>query len=148
MLRIHVRATVKPTEDPVKVRRAVESLFPGAEVRESPGLVEAEAPSLARLKELIRSQLIQDTARGAMVAGLSDDGLRARFLLGKQAAAAGRAHFGPLRSPLGELEVVLEGTEPYEVERAIYHAAPDTTVPPELAEVPWILRPAEGEGPG
>lgn len=77
-----------------------------------------------------------------MLSGLSGDGMSARFLLGKQAAAAGRAHFGPLRSPLGDVEVSLFGEEEFEVERAIYRVAPDTTVAPELAEVPVALRPA------
>lgn len=143
VLRAHVRTPLKPTEDPAKVRAAILAIFPGAEVSEDGGVVEAEVADLARLKELIRSHLIQDTARGAMLAGLSDDGASTRFLLGKQAAAAGRAHFGPLRSPLGDLEVSLHGTEPHEVERAIYHLAPDTTVAPEWAEIPASLRPQD-----
>lgn len=141
VLRIHVLAPVKPTEDPAKVRQAVTNLFPGAEVQESEGRVYALAPSLDRIRELVRSERIPDTARGVMLAGLSMDGSSARFLLGKQAAAAGRVHFGALRSPLGDVEVTLLGDEPHEVERAIYRTAPDTTVPPELAEVPPALRP-------
>lgn len=140
-LRIHVRAPVKPTEDPERVRAAILALFPGARVEESEGEMAAVAPDLARLRELVRSERIPDTARGVMLAGLAPDGASARFLLGKQAAAAGRAHFGPLRSPLGDLEVTLFGDDEFEVERAIYHAAPDTTCEPELAEVPPALRP-------
>lgn len=143
VLRIHVHAPVKPTEDPAKVRQAVTNLFPGAEVTESADRIYALAPSLDRLRELIRSERIPDTARGVMLAGLAMDGTSARFQLGKQAAAAGRAHFGALRSPLGDLEVTLFGDEPHEVERAIYRTAPDTTVPLELAEVPPALRPGE-----
>ncbi|MEA3202026.1 MAG: uncharacterized protein QOE90_3454 [Thermoplasmata archaeon] len=142
VLRVTVRAPVRPTEDPEKVRAAILSLFPGATVREvSWGLV-ADAPHLDRLRELIRSTRIPDSARGAMMAGLSEDGMRAAFLLGKQAAAGGRAHFGPLRSPLGDLEVTLEGEQPDEVARAIYRIAPDTTVPEEWAEIPAHLRPS------
>lgn len=142
-LRIHVRATIRPTEDAEKVRKALVSLFPGAPVEIDDEEAIAVAPSLDRLRELIRSQRIPDTARGVMLAGLADDGMSARFLLGKQAAAAGRAHFGPLRSPLGDIEVTLFGEAQFEVERAIFHAAPDTTVPAELAEVPTALRPME-----
>lgn len=105
------------------------------------GELVAVAPGLERLRELIRSERIPDSARGVMLAGLSEGGGRARFLLGKQAAAAGRVHFGPLRSPLGDLEVTLFGDGEYEVVRAIYAAAPDTTVEPELAQVPPVLRP-------
>lgn len=120
---------------------AIEKLFPGAKPEIAEAEVTAVAPSLDRLRELVRSQRIPDTARGAMLSGLSDDGRRARFLLGKQAAAAGRAHFGPLRSPLGDLEVTIFSEEEFEVERAIYRTAPDTTVAPELAEIPAALRP-------
>ena len=116
-------------------------MFPGAKPEIGPDEVSAVAPGLERLRELVRSQRIPDTARGAMLSGLADDGRSARFLLGKQAAAAGRAHFGPLRSPLGDLEVTLFGDEEYQVERAIYWLAPDTTVAPELAEIPESLRP-------
>lgn len=140
-LRIHVRAPLRSTEDPAKVAAAIEKLFPGAKPEVAATEVAAVAPSLDRIRELVRSQRIPDTARGAMLSGLSDDGLSARFKLGKQAAAAGRAHFGPLRSPLGDLEVTLHGDEAFEVERAIYRTAPDTTVAPELAEVPESLRP-------
>lgn len=143
VLRIHVRAAVKPTEDPAKVRRAIESLFPGVQVEDREGWLYAEAANLARLKELVRSEQIQDTARGVMRAGLTDDGMQTTFRLGKQAAAAGRAHFGPLRSPLGDLEVTVTGTEPHEVERLLFHVAPDTTVPPEWAEIPEALRPKD-----
>lgn len=140
-LRIHVRAPIRPTEDPEKVRLAIERLFPGASVEVHAHEAVAVAPSLDRLRELVRSDRIPDTARGAMLHGLSMDGSSTRFLLGKQAAAAGRAHFGPLRSPLGDLEVSLFGDEEFEVERAVYRVAPDTTVPSELAEVPHAMRP-------
>lgn len=143
VLRITVRAPVKPTEDPEKVAAAILSLFPGATIHHAEGRIMAEAPSLDRIRELVRSTRIPDSARGVMMAGLSEDGMRATFLLGKQAAAAGRAHFGPLRSPLGDLEVTLEGTDEHEAARLIYRVAPDTTVPEEWAEVPAPLRPAE-----
>jgi predicted RNA binding protein with dsRBD fold (UPF0201 family) len=142
VLRVAIRAPVNPTEDVARVRAAITSLFPDAEVKESPGHLDAEATDLSRLRELIRSERIPDSARGVMLSGLSTDGLRTRFLLGKQAAAAGRAHFGPLRSPLGDLEVTFEGTEPFEVETAVYRIEHDTTVAVELAEVPPALRPA------
>lgn len=140
-VRVRARAPIRPTEDPEKVRQALVNLFPGARVSAGAALVEADVPDLARLRELVRSQRIPDTARGAMLSGLSDDGMTARFRLGKQAAAAGRAHFGPIREPLGEVEVEMLGDAPGEVERFIYHLAPDTTVEPEWAEVPPAERP-------
>lgn len=121
--------------------QAIVKLFPSAKPEVGPTEVTAVATELERLRELIRSTRIPDTARGQMLAGLSGDGMSARFLLGKQAAAAGRAHFGPVRSPLGDIEVTLVGDGEHVVEQAIYHVAPDTTVAPELAEVPESLRP-------
>ena len=141
VLRIHVLAPIRPTEDPAKVRAAVENLFPGASVEMHEDRVVATAPSMDRIRELVRSTRIPDTARGVMLAGLSSDGLSARFLLGKQAAAAGRAHFGAVRAPLGDVEVTIFGDAELEVERLLYHVAPDTTCEPELAEIPPALRP-------
>lgn len=141
VLRVRAHAPIRPTEDPAKVRAAIEALFPGASVELSATEARAEGLALDRIRELVRSQRIPDTARGVMLSGLSDDGLHARFKLGKQAAAAGRAHFGAIREPLGELVVELESDAPGEVERTLYHVAPDTTVPIDLAEVPPSLRP-------
>lgn len=140
-LRVHVRAPLRPTEDPGKVVLAIVKIFPSAKPEVGADEVTAVVPDLDRLRELIRSQRIPDTARGAMLSGLANDGMSARFLLGKQAAAAGRAHFGPVRSPLGDIAVSLFGDSEFEVERAIYHLAPDTTVAPELAEIPESQRP-------
>lgn len=144
MLRVRIRTPLNPTEDVERVRGAIVALFPDAKVQEGDGVMVGEATDLSRLRELVRSERIPDSARGQMLAGLAPDGLRATFLLGKQAAAAGRVHFGPLRSPLGDLEVTLEGDAEHEVEKAIYHVAHDTTVEPELAEVPLSLRPQLG----
>lgn len=144
MLRVRIRTPVHPTEDVEKVRKAILSLFPEATVQEGESGLVGEATgasALARLRELVRSERIPDSARGQMLNGLAPDGMTARFLLGKQAAAAGRIHFGPLRSPLGDLAVTLMGDEEHEVEKAIYHVAHDTTVEPDLAEVPPALRP-------
>ena len=141
VLRVRIRTPLNPTEDVERVRGAIVALFPDAKVQEGDGVMIGEATDISRLRELVRSERIPDSARGQMLAGLSADGLRASFLLGKQAAAAGRVHFGPLRSPLGDLDVTLESDVPQEVEKVIYHIAHDTTVEPELAEVPLSMRP-------
>ncbi len=147
MLRIEVRALVKPTEDVDRVSAAIVLLFPDAAVeRTDRGLI-GQATSLNRLRELIMSAQIPDAARGAMLRNLSEDGRTTDFLLGKQAAAVGRIHFGPVRGSLGELEVTLRGDEPGEVERAVYGAAHDTTVPLELAKIPPSERPEQPDEP-
>lgn len=141
VIRVEVRATIRPTEVPEKVRQAVLKLFPDAKVELTHDEVVARTDNLDRLRELVRSLQIPDSARGAMLADLSADGTRAWFLLGKQAAAAGKPHFGVQRGPLGDLSVVISSDVEGEVERAIYRVAPDTTVPPEWAEIPRSMRP-------
>jgi predicted RNA binding protein with dsRBD fold (UPF0201 family) len=143
VLRIEVRTPVRPTEEPERVRKAILNLFPDARIEESPHEMVGVTASLERLRELVRSLQIPDAARGAMLQDVDPDGRTARFLLGKQAAAAGKPHFGAARGPLGDLEVTVSGDAEHEAERAIYRVAPDTTVPPEWAEVPRSLRPPE-----
>jgi predicted RNA binding protein with dsRBD fold (UPF0201 family) len=124
------------------VRAAILALFPDALFHETPQEIVAQVASLDRLRQLIRSQRIPDTARSVMLGGIYNDP-ETTFLLGKQAAAAGRAHFGPLRSPLGDLAVTIAAGDLDAVERAIYWLAPDTTVPEEWAEIPLRLRPQD-----
>lgn len=142
MLHVRARAPLRPTEDPERVKKAIQNMFPGAVVTIREVDVVSEGGDLERLRELIRNEQIPDSARSSMLWDISDDGSRARFFLGKQAAAAGKASFGQIRGPLGDIEVELISDKPGGAERAIYHAAPDTTVPPELAEVPLAERPA------
>lgn len=142
---VEVRASIKPTEDAQIVRQAILNLFPDAEITEEGDELVGRTTTIDRLRQLIRSNQIPDSARGAMMSGMDREWLSTRFLLGKQAAAVGKAHFGPMRSPLGDLQVTLRGHEPHEIERAIYRAAPDTTVDPELAEVPHRERPPQPE---
>lgn len=141
MLRVEVNATIRPTEDAQKVRQAVLNLFPDAQIEETPEGIVAKTDNLARLRELIRSHQIPDSARGAMLADLAEDGRSTHFTLGKQAACAGHPHFGAIRSPLGDFEVLLASDVEGEVERAVYRAAHDTTVEPEWAEIPRSQRP-------
>jgi predicted RNA binding protein with dsRBD fold (UPF0201 family) len=140
VLRITARAPLRPTEDAARVRAALLALFPRARIEERAGELHAEGDDGERLRDLVRAERIPDSARGQMLHGMSPDGATARFRLAKQAAAVGRASFGALGGPLGEIDVEIAG-EPGEVERAIYRIAPDTTVPLELAEVPPSERP-------
>lgn len=147
MPRVTVRVPLRPTELPDVVRGCITNLFPDVDVRETADGFEADVADVSRLRELVRAQRIPDTARGAILAGRSSDGTRLLFRLGKQAAAAGRAHFGALGGPLGEVEVEVADDDAMAVERWAYHVAPDTTVPLDLAEVPPALRPHQGDEP-
>ena len=124
MVRIRVRAPCRGTESLAKVKVAVLNLFPDAEFSREDDEVEAQASSYDTLREKIRTQKIRDSARGALLHGV--DGARLRFTLNKQAAYAGRVSFAA-DSPLGDLEVEIEGEDP---EGMIDEIAESTTRPP------------------
>ncbi|HLE97791.1 MAG TPA: RNA-binding domain-containing protein [Candidatus Thermoplasmatota archaeon] len=153
-LRVTARAAVHPTEDPAKVRAAVANLFPSTAIEVGPTEVVARGTDLTRLAELVRDHQIPDSARGQMLNGLrtsadtskwSEGAAKrfARFPLGKQAAFVGKPHFGAPETALGNIDVLVEADDEEAVLRAIYAAAPDTTVAPALAAVPRELRPVE-----
>lgn len=141
VLRVHVRAAVRPTEDLARVRQAVRNLFPDAVLAESPHEIVGDTTSLARLAELVRNHHIPDTARSVMLHGL--EGATTRFLLGKQAAFVGYPGFGSQPSALGEIEVSIGADDERELLYAIYEVGFDTTVDESLARVPREYRPMD-----
>jgi len=119
-----VRTVCRGTESLAKVKVAVLNLFPDAEFSREDDVVEAESSSFETLREKVRAQKIRDSARGALFHGV--DGDRLRFTLNKQAGYAGRVSFAA-NSPLGDLEVEIDGDDPEAVIDAI---AESTTRPP------------------
>ena len=124
MVTIRVRAPCHGTESLAKVKIAILNLFPDASFTREDDEVEADAPTFRTLREKIRTQKIRDAARGALRQGVDGDSLR--FTLNKQAAYAGRVSFAA-NSPLGDLEVVIQGEDP---EAIIDELAESTTRPP------------------
>lgn len=123
-MRITVRAEVKPTEDPIKVKRALERIFPEIKFIYSDGLLVGESgnsESISTLRRLLRQQAILDTARSVMISNMKDD--VTRFMLNKQAAFVGKVSFTEGESPLGPIEVLLRAEDP---QRLIDHLAPRT----------------------
>ena len=108
---ILVETPVYPTEDPEKVRRAVENVLPGADIELRPTrlgqVLVARAfgrEALMKLKALIRMDRISDAVRAALMTGIEGD--RLIFYLNKQAAYArhvslsepeGESPLGPIR---------------------------------------------------
>ncbi len=121
---IRVTAPVEPTEVTDRVRDAVESVFPEAELRVEDGRVVGESHSLEHLSELLRRQEILDTARRQFYDGLAGDSFS--FRLKKQAALQGRVNFA-VGNPdeLGDIGVEVRVEEPAP-EAFIDHVAPET----------------------
>ncbi|OYT37877.1 MAG: hypothetical protein B6U89_06645 [Desulfurococcales archaeon ex4484_58] len=121
-MKIRVEAIVNPTEDPKKVRKAVENVFDGEIlVREQGnGYMKIEGFStdrsaLNKLYNLIRTYQIISAARSYLLKGLS--GNRIVILLHKQAAYVKKLSFidSDKESPLGAIKILIETSDPREL---------------------------------
>jgi hypothetical protein len=104
---IRVRARIHPTEDPEKVRKAVENLFPGLamEIEKGWWIGRGEGRGcLRRVYELLRSQGILDSGREVLVSGARRGEKTLTFALNKQAAYMGVLNLSE-ESPLGPIRV-------------------------------------------
>ncbi len=119
--RIVVRACadVNPTEDPDKVRVAIERVlgdipFEMEEVREVKRLVgRSESPhALFRFHELLRREQILSAARSVLMKGIQGNVIC--FYLNKQVAYVGHISFSQSvgESPLGPIRVEIESDNP------------------------------------
>lgn len=111
-MRIIVKAPCKPTEDSLKVRKAILNMFPELEVEEKDGEMEGNGSSIEKFKDLLEKQKIRAAARRILMGGKADD--ETRFRLNKQAAYMGVVSFG-VNSPLGDITVVVEAENLQEV---------------------------------
>jgi predicted RNA binding protein with dsRBD fold (UPF0201 family)/dephospho-CoA kinase len=117
-----------PTEPEENVRKAMENIFPGASLTmiKKKGYVdhlEGPAPDLGRFHQLLREQMILDTARKFMFSGLSEDKKEIYFQLNKQAAFVGRINFVDGEVSLGGIDVTIVDDD---AERIIDWLAPMT----------------------
>lgn len=101
---VSVFCQVNPSEDPEKVRMAVLSIFPDAELERTGGGFKGTA-SLDRFSKIIRRQKILDATRGVMLSGMKGD--TTRFSLNKQVATVGKVSFADRRPVLGAIEVTV-----------------------------------------
>lgn len=135
MLRLRVEAEVRPTEDPAKVEVAIKKIFPALQLdRVSNSFVgeSAEVEALDRLHQLLRLQMILDSARSVMRRGRQGDILR--FMLNKQVATVGKVSFTNGESPLGPIVVTLEAPD---IERLIDYLAPRTREGKPIREIKY-----------
>jgi len=124
MLKLRVEAEIRPTEDQTKVEAAVKKIFPTLQLSMAGNFLVGESTEvgvLDRLHQLLRLQMILDSARSVMQRGRH--GNVVRFMLNKQVATVGKVSFTEGESPLGPIVVTLEAPD---IERLIDYLAPRT----------------------
>jgi len=128
---VHVEVEVNPTEDPEKVKKAVENIFGSIKFEVKPegwgSLLTAKTKGidgLTKFYNLLRRERIRDAARGVLFDGLSKKSIV--FYLNKQVAYAGHVSFSKpvAESPLGPIKVQILCDNPREL---IEWLAPKTT---------------------
>ena len=116
---VHVETEVNPTEDPDKVKAAVNNVVCNASVtitaQHEGSLLTAEAQgqdSLVKLRNLLRQDRIRDAARKQLFKSIRDG--KISFFLNKQVAFAGHISFcdQTAESPLGPIRFTVETEDP------------------------------------
>ncbi len=110
-IEVIVNAPVRPTERVERVISAIENLFPGLTIDSREDRIEAYngLESLRKFHDLLRDQMILDTARTVMQRGTV--GSTVQFKLNKQAAFVGKVNFPVDEEPLGSIQVQITGGE-------------------------------------
>lgn len=99
-----------PTEDPIKVRRSIENIFPDAEITEKGDLFSFSTSDLSEFINKITDQIIGSSA--ARVIDNNTMESESTFYLNKQAAFAGSVNFSGGDSTLGDIQIrVTEGVD-------------------------------------
>lgn len=121
---IEITAPVNPTEVDERVARAIEALFPTADITIEPDRVVAEAHSVEAFAERLREQRILDTARTQLLNARRGNTIQ--FALKKQAAVHGTVNFS-VGNPdeLGDISVRMTVDDP-DPEAFIDYLAPPT----------------------
>jgi hypothetical protein len=119
MEEIEIQVEVNPTEDEVKVKKAVENIFSGLQFEQQPlkrgSLLTARTNSrdgLTKLYNLLRRERIRAATRSVLFKGLNGHSIV--FYLNKQAALAGHVSFSQPtgESPLGPVRVEIRSDDP------------------------------------
>lgn len=105
MTLVSIFCQVNPSEDPEKVRAAIESIFPDAQLELGDRGFSGTA-GLDRFSRLIRKQRILDATRAVLI--MNTRGNRMRMDLNKQVATVGKVSFADKRPILGAIEVTIE----------------------------------------
>jgi predicted RNA binding protein with dsRBD fold (UPF0201 family)/dephospho-CoA kinase len=100
-----VEVKVNPTEDIEKVKKAVENLFPGIELKynKERSTLRGKTDNLEKFRELLRMQRILDTARTELRKGWK--GNESTVFINKQAATVSRINFAEENTVLSPIVV-------------------------------------------
>jgi hypothetical protein len=121
-MKVEVKASIYPSEDPDKVLEAVENIFPEIDFDLKEDFVEgssSDLSSLERFKNLLGIQAIRDSARRVIRNGRGEG--KIKFYLNKQVATVSKINFSEGETPLGPIEVTIEAEN---VERMTDFIAP------------------------
>lgn len=121
MMKVEITCPIYPSEDPEKVRTAIERIFPGAEIVEDKKGLKGNTDNLDHFSKQIRKQKILDTTRSVLLKGKR--GNVTRFFLNKQVAFVGKISFCEEKTILGTMRVVVEDDE---LDAVIENVAPET----------------------
>ena len=120
MATVEIFCPVNPSEDPDKVRAAIEFIFPDAELEQIDSGFKGTA-TLDHFAKAIRRQKILDAVRGVMLSNVR--GNSTRMSLNKQVATVGKVSFTDRRPVLGAIEVTVKDDD---IEALIDRVAPMT----------------------
>lgn len=118
-IKVKAEAEIKPTEDPEKVKRAIQNLILSptielAQIGEKSFLIaEAEGEDgLSKLYNLLRQERIRDAARKLLFKGMQGNTIT--FCLNKQVAYVGHISFCKpfAESPLGSIKIEITCDDP------------------------------------
>jgi len=124
---VTVTCPVNPSEDEGKVRKAVLSLFPDAELQLDDGVLSGPA-TLERFHRVIRKERILDATRSVLLKNMKGD--RTSMSLNKQVATKGKVSFADRNPVLGAIEVTIQDDD---IQTLIDRLAPVTVDGEEVA---------------
>lgn len=120
MAEVTVRCPVNPSEDEEKVRKAVLSIFPDAELSLEGGILSGPA-TLDRFHRIIRNQRILDATRSVLIRNMRGDSTC--ISLNKQVATLGKVSFADRNPVLGAIEVTIRDDD---IQTVVDRLAPTT----------------------
>lgn len=121
-MKVRVKTTIHPSEDPQKVKKAVLNIFPSIELELEESKVSGKSnrlDSLENLKNKLGLQAIRDSARRELRKRQKENSIR--FFLNKQVAKVSKVNFSDGNTPLDPIEISIEAKD---IEKILNYLAP------------------------